>query len=39
MRALEHKTSDKKDPKFIEFREKLDQRIEVQRKKVKHKIF
>ncbi|MEJ5051844.1 GSCFA domain-containing protein [Chryseobacterium culicis] len=39
IKALEHKTSDKKDPKFIEFREKLDQRIEVQRKKVKHKIF
>lgn len=39
MKALEHKTSDKKDPKFIEFREKLDQRIEIQRKKVKHKIF
>ncbi|MGN7865806.1 GSCFA domain-containing protein [Chryseobacterium sp.] len=39
IKALEHKTSDKKDPKFIEFREKLDQRIEIQRKKVKHKIF
>lgn len=39
IKALEHKTSDKKDPKFIEFREKLDQRIENQRKKVKHKIF
>ncbi len=39
MRALEHKTNDKKDPKFIEFREKLDQRIEKQREKVKHKIF
>ncbi|MBE4949821.1 GSCFA domain-containing protein [Chryseobacterium culicis] len=39
IKALEHKTSDKKDPKFIEFREKLDQRIEAQRKKVKHKIF
>ncbi|MGE8553522.1 MAG: GSCFA domain-containing protein [Chryseobacterium jejuense] len=39
MRALEHRTNDIKDPKFIEFREKLDQRIDVQRKKVKHKIF
>ncbi|WP_426477568.1 GSCFA domain-containing protein [Chryseobacterium sp. CBSDS_008] len=39
VQALEHKTNDKKDPKFIEFREKLDQRIEAQRKKVKHKIF
>lgn len=39
MRALEHKTNDVKDPKFIDFREKLDQRIENQRKKVKHTIF
>ncbi len=39
MRALEHRTNDVKDPKFIEFREKLDQRIENQRKKVKHTIF
>ncbi|PKF74830.1 GSCFA domain-containing protein [Chryseobacterium sp. PMSZPI] len=39
VKALEHKTNDKKDPKFIEFREKLDQRIEKQREKVKHKIF
>lgn len=39
IKALEHKTNDKKDPKFIEFREKLDQRIENQRRKVKHKIF
>ncbi|MEJ5104962.1 GSCFA domain-containing protein [Chryseobacterium sp. MYb328] len=39
MRALEHKTNDVKDPKFIEFREKLDQRIENQRTKVKHTIF
>lgn len=37
--ALEHRTSDEKDPKFIEFREKLNQRIEVQKLKVKHKIF
>lgn len=39
IKALEHKTNDVKDPKFIEFREKLDQRIESQRKKVKHTIF
>ncbi|AZB08419.1 hypothetical protein EG344_05890 [Chryseobacterium sp. G0162] len=39
MRALEHRTNDVKDPKFIEFRGKLDQRIENQRKKVKHTIF
>ncbi len=38
-RALEHRTDDEKDPKFIEFKEKLDQRIEVQRQKVKHNIF
>ena len=39
IKALEHKTNDKKDPKFIEFKEKLDQRIENQRRKVKHTIF
>ncbi|MFL9833329.1 GSCFA domain-containing protein [Chryseobacterium terrae] len=38
-KALEHKTSDEKDPKFIEFKEKLNQRIEVQKQKVKHDIF
>lgn len=38
-KALEHRTNDEKDPKFIEFKEKLSQRIEVQRQKVKHKIF
>ncbi|MEN4762509.1 GSCFA domain-containing protein [Chryseobacterium sp. C39-AII1] len=37
--ALEHRTNDEKDPKYIEFREKLSQRIEVQQKKVKHSIF
>ena len=39
MKALEHKTDDEKDPKFIEFKEKLNQRIEIQRQKVKHPIF
>lgn len=39
IKALEHQASDKKDPKYIEFREKLDLRIENQRRKVKHKIF
>ncbi len=39
MKALEHKTEDEKDPKFIEFRKKLNQRIEIQRQKVKHSIF
>lgn len=38
-KALEHKTNDEKDPKYIEFKEKLNLRIEAQRKKVKHKIF
>jgi hypothetical protein len=38
-KALEHRTDDEKDPKYIEFREKLNQRIEVQREKVRHKIF
>lgn len=38
-KSLEHRTDDEKDPKFIEFKEKLSQRIEVQRQKVKHKIF
>lgn len=38
-KALEHRSDDGKDPKYIEFREKLNQRIEIQRKKTKHKIF
>lgn len=38
-RALEHRTDDEKDPKFIDFKDKLNQRIEVQRQKVKHNIF
>lgn len=38
-KALEHRTDDEKDPKFIEFKEKLNLRIEVQRQKVKHDIF
>ncbi len=38
-KALEHRTDDEKDPKFIEFKEKLNLRIEVQRQKVKHEIF
>ena len=38
-KALEHRTDDEKDPKFIEFKEKLDLRIEAQRQKVKHDIF
>lgn len=38
-KALGHRTDDEKDPKFIEFKEKLNQKIEAQRQKVKHKIF
>jgi hypothetical protein len=38
-KALQHRTDDEKNPKYIEFREKLDQRIEIQRQKVRHKIF
>lgn len=38
-KALEHRSSDEKDPKYILFREKLQQRIESQRKKARHKIF
>jgi hypothetical protein len=38
-KALEHRSDDKKDPKYIEFREKLNQKIESQQKKTKHKIF
>lgn len=37
--ALQHRTDDEKDPKYLEFREKLNGRIEMQRQKVKHKIF
>ncbi|WP_027379140.1 GSCFA domain-containing protein [Chryseobacterium daeguense] len=39
IKALDHKTDDEKDPKYIEFKEKLNQRIKVQQQKVKHKIF
>lgn len=38
-KALEHRANDEKDPKYIEFREKLNQRIAQQQKKTKHKIF
>lgn len=38
-KALEHRTTDEKDPKYIEFKEKLNEKIENQRQKVKHKIF
>lgn len=38
-KALQHKTEDEKDPKYLDFKEKLRQKIENQQKKVKHKIF
>lgn len=38
-KALEHKTSDEKDPKYQEFLEKLKERISLQQAKVKHRIF
>lgn len=38
-KALQHRTADEKDPKYVDFREKLKKRIEAQQKKVKHKIF
>jgi len=37
--ALNHKTSDHKNPKYQEFLNKLNERITQQQKKVKHKIF
>ncbi|CAD7799219.1 hypothetical protein CHRY9390_00452 [Chryseobacterium aquaeductus] len=38
-KALEHRSDDEKDPKYLEFRDKLNQRIDAQQKKTKHKIF
>ena len=38
-KALQHRSTDEKDPKYIEFREKLNQRIAIQQQKTKHKIF
>lgn len=37
--ALNHRTSDTKNPKYQEFLEKLNERIAEQQRKVKHKIF
>ncbi len=37
--ALNHKTDDDKNPKYQEFRKKIDLKIKEQQKKVKHKIF
>lgn len=38
-KALEHKTSDDKSPKFLEFQQNLKSKIASQQLKVKHKIF
>ena len=38
-KALEHRSDDEKDPKYIEFREKLNERMTMQQQKTKHKIF
>lgn len=38
-KALEHKTADDKNPKFIEFQQNLKTKIASQQSKVKHKIF
>ena len=38
-KALKHRANDEKSPKYIEFKEKINQRIEAQQKKVKYKIF
>ncbi len=39
VQALNHKPSDENSPKYIEFREKLNEKIAEQQKKVHHKIF
>ena len=39
LQALNHRTDDEKDPKYLAFREKVDQKIALQQTKVKHKIF
>ncbi|ASW74420.1 hypothetical protein IQ37_04980 [Chryseobacterium piperi] len=38
-KALQHRTEDEKDPKYLDFKEKLKQKIEKQQQKVKHRIF
>ncbi|SFI72361.1 GSCFA family protein [Kaistella treverensis] len=38
-KALSHRNSDEKNPKYQEFLEKLNQKIAIQQTKVKHKIF
>lgn len=39
LQALNHKTDDEKDPRYVAFREKVNQKIAQQQAKVKHKIF
>lgn len=38
-KALEHQVSDKKDPKYVEFLDKIKAKITLQQSKVKHPIF
>lgn len=38
-KALEHKTSDEKNPKYLEFQDNLKKKIASQQAKVKHEIF
>lgn len=38
-KALEHQTSDDKNPKYLQFQEDLKAKIKTQQAKVKHKIF
>jgi hypothetical protein len=37
--ALNHKTADDKNPKYLEFLDKINLKIKEQQNKVKHKIF
>ena len=37
--ALSHRVDNQKDPKYLEFRQKIDDKITEQQKKVKHRIF
>lgn len=39
MRSLQHRPSQQEDPKYLEFREALNRKIEKQREKVNHPIF
>ncbi len=39
LQALHHRSSDESNPKYLEFRDNLKSKIEIQQAKVKHKIF